>query len=134
LLGVSGATVSVMLRALELLGFVKRSPFVRDTRMLLVKITEVGKEQVQLALERLMKSGIADRLAGIALSPDPEVGATEVENVRGYLRRIRRNYADPAPFEHPWTLQPIMPGDVAAVPTPWSRYVSEEEVEALRDH
>jgi hypothetical protein len=82
----------------------------------------------------LIKSGIADRLAGMALSPDPEAGAADVEKVRGYLRRIRRNYADPAPFEHPWTLQPILPGNVTATPPPWNGYVSEEVVDALLDH
>jgi DNA-binding MarR family transcriptional regulator len=134
LLGVSAPTVSVMLRALELLGFVKRSRFVRDARHLLVKITEVGKEQVGYAIDRLIKSGVADELAGNALSRDPEVGAAEVERVRGYLRRIRQNYADPAPFEDPWCVKPIMPRYGPQIPPPWSGYVSEEEVEEMLDH
>jgi DNA-binding MarR family transcriptional regulator len=134
LLGVSAPTVSVMLRALELLGFVKRSRFMRDARCLLVKITEVGKEQVRYALDRLIKSGVADELAGKAFSCDPEVGAAEVEKVRGYLRRIRQNYADAAPFEHPWCVRPIMPSYGPTIPAPWSGYVSEEEIEEMLDH
>jgi DNA-binding MarR family transcriptional regulator len=134
LLGVSAATVSVMLRALELLGFVKRSRFVRDQRCLLVKITEVGKEQVGYALDRLIKSGVANELADNALSRDPEVAAVDVERVRGYLRRIRQNYADRAPFEVPWVLNPIMPSYGPEIPPPWSGYVSEEEVEEMLDH
>lgn len=109
LLGVSAPTVSVMLRSLELLGFVKRSRFCRDARCVLVRITEVGIQQLELALDRLIEAGVADRLAGVGLSDDPEEGADGVAMVRGFLNCIRRNYADEAAFEHPWTTQPILP-------------------------
>ncbi|MBC7018091.1 MarR family winged helix-turn-helix transcriptional regulator, partial [Salmonella enterica] len=42
LLGVSGATVSRMLKALEELGFVTRTPFHRDRRNLLIELTSDG--------------------------------------------------------------------------------------------
>ena len=112
LLGVSAATVSVMLRSLELLGFVRRSRFVRDARHVLVSITEVGSHQLELATSRLIDPGVADRVAERAFSNEPDAGARDVVTARGFLRTIRGNYSDPAPFEHPWTMKNIY--DIAA--------------------
>ena len=110
LLGVSAATVSVMVRSLELLGYVRRSRFVRDARCTLVRITEVGIQQLGLAVDRLVDSGIADRIAehGLTTVTLPEAAPHDLVVARQFLRRIRRNYSDPAPFEDPWTLRPIL--------------------------
>lgn len=122
LLGVSAPTVSVMLRSLELLGFVKRSRFERDERCLLVQITEVGAWELARAVSRLISSGLAELVALNGLSDDTEEAADEVSCVRSYLRRIRWNYGDSTPFEHPWTLQQILPSPIRSVRGKWGTF------------
>jgi DNA-binding MarR family transcriptional regulator len=122
LLGVSAPTVSVMVRSLELLGFVTRRRFERDRRCILVRITESGAQELERAVARLIDSGVADRVAENGLSADPEVGAEDVRVVRRLLSRLRKNYADPAPFEHPWSTQPILVQVVHEIPARWRRY------------
>ena len=108
LLGVSAATVSRMLKSLEALGFVVRERMDHDLRMRRIHITELGRERVRAALRALVESRKAERLALIGL--DREARARpKLRVLKRYLSTIRKRYGDPAPFEHPWTLEEIEP-------------------------
>ena len=109
LLGVSGATVSRMLSSLEELGYVLREEIPRDRRALLVKITERGLERVRHARETLVDSGRAERLALRAFEHSPDWARPQLVMMRRFLSRIRKNFFDPAPFEHPWTGEDLVP-------------------------
>lgn len=109
LLGVSGATVSRMLSSLEDLGYVVREQIARDRRALTVKITKLGLERVRHAREKLVDSGRAERLALRAFELSPDRARAPLAMMVRFLSRIRKNLADPAPFEHPWTGQDLVP-------------------------
>lgn len=109
LLGVSAPTISRMLKSLEKLGYVVRERMTHDARQKRVHITELGLERVRAARLALIDSGIADRMAARGLCFDPEEARPQVTMLRGFLRSIRKNYGDPAPFEHPWTLDQVVP-------------------------
>jgi DNA-binding MarR family transcriptional regulator len=109
LLGVSGATVSRMLSSLERLGYVVREEIARDRRALLVRITALGLERVRHARETLVDSARAGRLALRAFELSPDWARPQLEMMVRFLSRIRKNFFDPAPFEHPWTNQDLVP-------------------------
>ena len=109
LLGVSAATVSRMLKSLEELGFVTRERLARDARCVLVRLTARGLECVRAAADALVDSGIAERFALRGLALEPETARPEVATLQKLLSRIRQNYGDPAPFEHPWRAGDLVP-------------------------
>lgn len=109
LLGVTAATVSRMLRALEELGFVTRRRVARDGRVRRVHITELGADRVQAALFALVDSGLADRMAERGLDLDPVAARPKVTILRRFLSSIRKAYGCTAPFEHPWTTSDLVP-------------------------
>lgn len=106
LLGVSAATVSRMLKALEELGFVVRERMLHDRRQRRVHITERGRYCVDKACDGLVRRGGADLLARLGFASD---GPVMVATLESYLWSMRKRYGDKAPFEHPWTLQEIVP-------------------------
>ena len=63
LLGVSAATISRMLKSLQVLGFVRRMRHPRDARDVLVWLTELGENRVSRAVAALIDSGVADTFA-----------------------------------------------------------------------
>ena len=69
LLGVSGATISRMLKSLEKLKLVKRGRWESDARYLIVELTREGRRRVKKVLREIVDSGIAGRIVRSALSP-----------------------------------------------------------------
>ena len=61
------------------------------------------------AADALVDSGIAERFALRGLALEPETARPEVATLQQLLSRIRRNYGDPAPFEHPWRAGDLVP-------------------------
>ena len=108
-LGVSAPTVSRMLKALEKLGFVKRRRSPRDRRTLIVTITQVGLWVVENARASLVETGIAERFALRGLALDPDEARSALPSFERTLLRMRRNYGDATPFDHPWRRQDIVP-------------------------
>ena len=99
LLGVSGATVSRMLKALEGRGYV-----VRERKKwrpgLHVGLTELGRKLVK----RLMARFVEDENANIDVELD-ELVEPEQKRLRAFdevLRFFRSAYEDPARFPSPW--------------------------------
>ena len=99
LLGVSGATVSRMLKALEGLGYI-----VRERQKwrpgLHVRLTAAGRELVK----RLMARFIDDKGANIDVELD-EMMEAEPDALRAFdeiLLFFRDAYEDPARFPNPW--------------------------------
>jgi DNA-binding MarR family transcriptional regulator len=109
LLGVSAPTVSRMLKSLEKLGFVRLSRLARDRRRGLVNITAVGQWVVQNAREPLVDSGVGERMALRGLAFDQEAARPALDTLQRFLWRLRRNYGDSAPLDHPWKMQDIVP-------------------------
>jgi DNA-binding MarR family transcriptional regulator len=108
-LGVSAATVSRMLASLEDLGFVTRKRLARDARCVLVAITELGLSTVRAARHKLVDKGVHERLALRGLAFEPRKAQPQLDVLQRFLMRLRRNYADPAPFAHPWTTKDRYP-------------------------
>lgn len=115
LLGVCDATVSVMLKALECLGFVTRQRCEEDRRYLYVHITPEGTAEVSAARLALVESGVADRTALESLDSSATVAAPMAEEHRRLLRKIRHRFDDPAPFEHPWRKGDLVPYVVSTI-------------------
>lgn len=122
-LGVSGATVSRMIRSLELLGLVVRKRYERDRRCLLVTITEVGIDIMRRAMDGAIDSGAAEQLAARGTTGDRCVDSAndhvhrEVIAFEDMLVRARAAYDDPSPVRHPWSGDPLglaftLPDDV----------------------
>lgn len=109
LLGVSAATVSRMLTSLEDLGFVTRRRTPRDARCVLVAITELGLATVRAAFRKLLDKDIDERLALRGLAFARRKARPQLDVLQRFLMRLRKNYADPAPFAHPWTTRDIYP-------------------------
>lgn len=108
LLGVSAATVSRMLKSLQLLGLVVRRTYERDGRCRLVTITEVGIDSMRRALHDTIDSRVAEAVAAKGVTGDraafadsPAVRHT-VTKFEDLLVRMRRVYEDPSPVRHPW--------------------------------
>jgi len=115
LLGVTGATVSVMLKALEALGFVTRARCDDDRRYLYVHITPEGLAEVRASRVALVESGVAERTALESLDASRSVAARMADDHRRLLRIIRQRFQDPAPFEHPWRKGDLVPYVVSTV-------------------
>ena len=109
LLGVSAATVSRMLTSLESLGFVTRKRTTHDARCVLVAITELGLSTVRAACRKLIDKEVHERLALRGLAFEPRKARPQRDVLQRFLMRLRRNYADPAPFAHPWTTKELYP-------------------------
>lgn len=109
LLGVSGATVSRMLKALEALGFVTRKPLAADRRNLVVALTDDGFSIVDQIMTRYIDSGAVHRFARRGLGFDPKAAGPRLVTLQSWLSTIRKVYADGAPFLHPWKTDPLVP-------------------------
>jgi len=105
-LGVSAPTVSRMVRSLEALGFVERSPSSHDRRTLDIRLTDDGWRRVRAMFYDIFKwdfFGLALDCA-LSLSPLP-TNDRRIEQRRGELydltARIRRAFRDKATLEYP---------------------------------
>lgn len=104
LLGVSAPTVSRMLKALELLGMIRRKRREADRRCVDVHITEVGRYFVGLARDELIESGIAQRFALRGLARKPRTARPQLTLLQRFLSSIRKAYGDSPLFPHPWRI------------------------------
>ena len=103
-LGVSPPVVSRMLKALEVLGLVKRVRMEEDRRFQLVFLTNKGF--ALLCEARGIVLGPVRRLVEKALSGRRRcslpIARIHVGTVDGYLWRLRRGTGDAASVEYPW--------------------------------
>ena len=113
LLGVSGATVSRMLKSLEQLGFVERRRSERDARDVIVKLSALGKICVSLAVDALIDRGVADTFAKRGVDFDFELAAAKLGKLQTDLSSMRSVYGDAAIDIDPWQLP--RPGLVTTV-------------------
>ena len=102
LLGVSAPTVSRMLKSLELLGMIVRTPWERDRRSLYVRLTQRGREVVRFARATLIDTGIAEQFSLRGLGSNPQTARPDRDLLQRFLTRIRKAYGDYPRFEHPW--------------------------------
>ncbi|MDB4933671.1 MAG: MarR family transcriptional regulator [Labilithrix sp.] len=109
LLGVSGATVSRMLKSLEAKGFVRRAPYPLDKRHVIVSITKLGHERVENALEDLVHSGFAEDMARSGVDTDSEGAVPRLRVLQRALSFMRRTYNDDAAFVDPWRTDSLVP-------------------------
>jgi DNA-binding MarR family transcriptional regulator len=106
MLGVSGPTVSRMLRSLENIGLVKRRRCVVDRRQLQVHLTSAGLRQIRRATSAFVGSGAAQLAVDVALVGnrfyDESYCMTEMANAEWTLDRLRGAFRDPARLHYPW--------------------------------
>jgi DNA-binding MarR family transcriptional regulator len=105
-LGVSGATVSRMLRSLEQLGLVVRTRVLTDRRQRLIRLTEQGVARLRKARRRLVRSGAIQLAVDCALTDnrpyDEGRCLHEMDLAETILDRIRRAFRDVATLYYPW--------------------------------
>jgi DNA-binding MarR family transcriptional regulator len=111
LLGVSAATVSRMLIALEKLGFIARDAWGYDARCLIVTLTDLGKKRVSDAMNALVEhpKAKAERMAQRGVDFEPKVAEPRLRVLQRALASMRRNYGDAAAFTDPWRTDPLDP-------------------------
>ena len=105
LLGVSAQTVSRMLKSLERLHIVERTPMESDKRCLWVRLTSLyGEGELFITSSHLLVTGEAHRMAlrGFGAADDPESAYQNVRDFRRWLCKMRRAHGDTTPFEEPW--------------------------------
>jgi DNA-binding MarR family transcriptional regulator len=104
LLGVSAATVSRMVSALETLGLLARERGVyRDARLVYLRLTRAGRVAVRRALRRAVGTGGAHLVAASALTARWWSPLQELRALDDVLLAARKVLRDAAPFVHPWT-------------------------------
>lgn len=108
LLGVSGATISRMLKSLEKLKLVKRGRWESDARYLIVELTREGRRRVKKVLRLVVDSGYVDRIVRSALT-SPPVRATAASAARGEsVRAVTRWRRSPDSAETATALEAIL--------------------------
>jgi DNA-binding MarR family transcriptional regulator len=134
LLGVSGATVSRMLKALEELGFVTRTPYERDRRNLFIELTNYGWTVLDQAMISILGMGNARELArrGVTGRAYADDAADEKLGVlQGLLSKMRKAYDDRALFIDPWTVASVAQYQYTTVVDGRIRYGDEDLLAAL---
>ena len=103
-LGVCKSVVSRMLRSLERLALVRRSPYEGDTRQRRVTLTKKGLECIREARQCLMRA--SRRLLCIAIcfgkERDRNACFQHMCALESYLLEMRRHYGDRAGLLYPW--------------------------------
>lgn len=131
LLGVTGATVSRMLKSLEKLKFVKRGRWDSDARYVIVELTREGRRRVKKVRRQIVDSGIVARIVQSALTPPraraesagtrpaptpasmnggSEAGRTETSTLEAILLRWRLGFQCGAMRRWPWVRPPERDG------------------------
>ena len=99
-LGVSAPTVSRMLRSLETLGLVVRTPVSVDRRQRWVQLTALGHALVRRARKRLLRRTVPRWVATLVAPRGPAFPAMEA--VDDILGRMRRGLLDVATHYYRW--------------------------------
>ncbi len=107
LLGVSGATVSRMLKSLEELGFVERQRMPQDRRRVLVKTTRLGSKRVTDASFYLIQSLVSHRLAWRTMAFLPTDAGPKLTQLETTLNGMRKILGDASPYPDPWRNEPL---------------------------
>jgi DNA-binding MarR family transcriptional regulator len=107
MLGVCASVVSRMLKALELLGYVKREREIGDTRQRRVTLTKKGRGRIQRGIRQFISWGYVQlALESVLVPADPPSdwgdALAAVENAEGVLRRLRRGFGDTADLHYRW--------------------------------
>jgi DNA-binding MarR family transcriptional regulator len=126
LLGVSGATVSRMLKALENLGFVTRTPHATDRRNLLIELTDYGWTTMDNAMCALVWNRAALARAQHGLGGNEKETTKKLRVLQGHLSSMRKAYGDGAAFIDPWTCAPLEPYHYTTVVRGRIRYGDED--------
>jgi DNA-binding MarR family transcriptional regulator len=106
-LGVTGATVSRMLKSLEELGLVSRERSTVDRRRQRVQITELGRRLMRRAEYGLVSSGNISFAIECALGEpwcDETAVFLAVDALDTALHRVRDAFFDDADLFYPWHL------------------------------
>jgi DNA-binding MarR family transcriptional regulator len=105
-LGVSAATVSRMLKSLEVIGLMRRQRADWDRRQRLVRLTEAGRRSIRGAIRHFIKWGAAQLMVDSALCPegwhDDAVCLAAMDALDGHLSNIREAYGDLAALYYRW--------------------------------
>lgn len=125
LLGVSAATVSRMLIALEKLGFVERTECKDDRRNLLVRLTDYGWNKLDEAIVHLISSRRASRFAKRGVAFEPKLAVLRLGRLQKLLNSMRRIYGDDSPFVHPWRNDDLAPVHYTTVVNGRIRYTGD---------
>jgi DNA-binding MarR family transcriptional regulator len=102
MLGVSRATVSRMLRALETLRLVVRARAPNDRRQLWVRVTSQGAAVFRRAEREAVDSGAASLAIEAALAPVSLAGFVDMEVLDGLLDRVRQAFRDTGSLVYLW--------------------------------
>ena len=112
LLGVSGPVVSRMLKALEAEGWLTRTRFPKDRRVVMVKPTEIALSTVEEVLDTADGLDGAKEVEALFVSSKRKrVQLRELRILQRFIVRARVRMGDKAPFTHPWFGGEIMAPD-----------------------
>jgi len=106
-LGVSKATVSRMVKALEDLGFVQREHYLEDLRLRSVELTATGYQRMRAVIRDVQAAGYIELAIESAVAPKRVPDSTARAAARRALvmvRRLARGLGNRATFEYPWDL------------------------------
>ena len=105
-LGVCASVVSRMLKALELLGYVKRVRVRGDTRQRLVTLTNKGRGRVQRGIRQFISWGYVqlalESVLAVGAPSDGSRAFVAVQNAESVLNLLRRGFRDSADLHYRW--------------------------------
>jgi DNA-binding MarR family transcriptional regulator len=103
-LGVTAPVVSRMTRALESLGWLKRSKWFHDKRQRFIEFTKEGFAAWKVAQRVVLRSILRLVYPAICFGQehDPGVRLVTMDTLEGYLRGLRRHFGDRAMLYFPW--------------------------------
>jgi DNA-binding MarR family transcriptional regulator len=105
-LGVCASVISRMLKALELLGYVKREREMGDTRQRRVTLTNKGRGRIERGIRQFISWGYVQLALESVLVPnapsDSGDALAAVENAESVLRRLRGGFGDSADLHYRW--------------------------------
>jgi DNA-binding MarR family transcriptional regulator len=105
-LGVCPSVVSRMLKALELLGYIKRERSRGDMRQWWVTLTNKGRGRIQRGIRQFISWGYVQLALESVLVPHAPADSCEalaaVQNADGLLHLIREGFGDSADLFYRW--------------------------------
>lgn len=109
LLGVSGPTVSIMLKGLQEWGTVWRDVDPTDRRHRIIRITPMGEDFLERAYDQAIDSRVGEQMVKTAVAyarlPDLEDAKLQraVFDVEDFFVKARRMFRDKSMVRNPWT-------------------------------
>ena len=105
-LGVCASVVSRMLKAMELLGYVKREVARGDTRQRWVTLTHKGRGRIRRGIRQFISWGYVQLALDSVLVPDAPSdwgkALAAVENAEALLQLLREGFGDSANLHYRW--------------------------------